>query len=282
MGGPRRGRGLSPNRFVVGLFRASHPEPVLAVTLIATLLALAAGRGLRGTFIVLVAVLCGQFSVGWSNDFMDAQLDREHNRLDKPIVTGEISRAAVGGAAVVALVACVPFSLAAGTAAAGAHFIALGAAFMYNAGFKRTPLSVLPYAVAFGLLPAFITLGPPPRHFPAAWATLAGTLAGAGAHFTQALPDIDRDRTSGIYGLPQMVGTRLSAIMGAVLLSGAALVVAVGAPAPALLVALVATVVLMIGTVIAALIGRQRIAFRLTLAAAAVVAIAIVLGGASF
>ena len=273
---------MNPNRFVVGLFRASHPEPVTAVTIIAALLALAAGRGLRGTVIVLVAVLCGQLSVGWSNDFMDAQLDREHGRQDKPIVTGEVSRTAVGVAAVVALLACVPFSLAAGTAAAGAHFVALGSAFMYNGGFKRTPLSVLPYAVAFGLLPAFITLGPPPRHFPAVWATLAGTLAGAGAHFTQALPDIARDRASQIFGLPQMLGARLSAIMGAVLLSGAALVVAVGAPSPALYVAFGATVLLMLGTLAMALAGRHRIAFRLTLAAAAVVAVAIVLGGASF
>ena len=273
---------MNVNRAVVGLVKASHPEPVAAVTLIATLLALAAGRGLRGTFIILVAVLCGQLSVGWSNDYMDAALDREHGRTDKPIVTGEVARNVVGVAAVVALLACVPFSLAAGTSAAGAHFVALGSAFMYNAGFKRTPLSVLPYAVAFGLLPAFITLGPPPRHFPAVWATLAGTLAGAGAHFTQALPDIERDRASEICGLPQMLGARLSAVMGAVLLSGAALVVAVGAPSPALNVAFVATVVLMIGTLVTALLGRHRIAFRLTLTAAAVVAVAIVLGGASF
>lgn len=273
---------MHPNRVVIGLVRACHPEPVVAVTVIAALLAVGAGRGLRGTAIVAAAVLCGQLSVGWSNDFMDADLDREHERHDKPVVTGEVARATVGIAAVVALLLCVPLSLAAGTAAAGAHFVALGSAFTYNAGFKRTPLSVIPYAVAFGLLPAFITLGPPPRHFPAVWATLAGALAGAGAHFTQALPDIERDRASGIFGLPQMFGARLSAAMGAVLLAGAALVTAVGAPSPALDVALGATVLLMIATLVTTMLGRLRIAFRLTLTAAAVVAVAVVLSGASF
>lgn len=269
-------------RAVRGLLKACHPEPVAGVTLISTLLAIAAGRGLRGTLIVAAAVLCGQLSVGWSNDYMDAALDRQHQRRDKPIVTGEVALRSVGVAAVVALLAAAPLSIAAGTAAAGAHFVALGAAFMYNAGFKRTPLSVLPYGVAFGLLPAFITLGPPPNHFPAVWATLAGTLAGAGAHFTQALPDIARDRASGIFGLPQMIGPELSAMMGALLLASAAAVVALGAPSPALNVAFGVTVVLMVATLVTALLGRLRVAFRLTLAAAGVVAVAVVLGGASF
>ncbi len=269
-------------RTLGGLVDASHPEPVLAVTLVTTLLAFAAGRGFHAGALCAAAAFAGQLSVGWSNDFMDAQLDHAHGRADKPIVTGAVSRRLVGVAAVLALCAAVPLSLACGTAAAGAHFVGLGSAYLYNGGLKRTPLSVVPYAVAFGLLPAFITLGPPPNHFPAAWATLAGALAGAGAHFTQALPDIERDRGSGVFGLPAMVGPRLSAVMGAVLLAGAASVVALGAPSPALNIALLATVVLMVGTVVATLLGRLRIAFRLTMSAAAVVALAIVLGGASF
>lgn len=269
-------------RMAGGLVDACHPEPVLAVTLITTLLGWAAGRGFRGTLICAAAVFAGQLSVGWSNDFMDADLDRAHGRTDKPIVTGAVSRRLVGVSAVLALLASVPLSIACGIAAAGAHFVALGSAYLYNGGLKRTPLSVIPYAVAFGLLPAFITLGPPPNHFPAPWATLAGTLAGAGAHFTQALPDITRDRASGVFGLPQMVGDRLSAVMGAVLLAGAAAVAALGAPSLPLYLALLATLALMAGTVVSTLLGQLRIAFRLTMSAAAVVAVAIVLGGASF
>jgi heme o synthase len=265
-----------------GLARACHPEPVVGVTVVTGLLAVAAGRGLRGTVVVTAAALCGQLAVGWSNDYLDAELDRAHARTDKPIVTGEVDRRQVGIGSVVAVLAAVPLSIAAGTAAAVAHFVALASAFLYNAGLKRTPLSVLPYAVAFGLMPAFITLGPPPNHFPAVWATVAGALAGAGAHFTQALPDIARDRASGIFGLPQVLGPELSAMTGAGLLAVAAAVVALGAPSTALNLAFLATVMLMVGTLATALTGHLRVAFRLTLAAAAVVAIAVVLGGASF
>ena len=60
---------------VVGFVRATHAGPTAAVTLVITLLALGLGWrgfGLAGVFL---AVLIGQFSVGWSNDAFDAQFD---------------------------------------------------------------------------------------------------------------------------------------------------------------------------------------------------------------
>ena len=252
------------------------------MTVIAALLSVAAGRGRTGTVLVTAAVLAGQLSVGWSNDWIDARLDAQHGRRDKPIPAGEVTRRTVARAAALALTACVPLSLAAGTLAAAAHFLGLGAAFAYNAGLKRTPLSVAPYAVAFGALPAFVTLGPPPNHVPAVWALVAGGLAGAGAHFTQALPDIGRDRGSGLRGLPVVIGERGSAVTASLLLAGAALAVAVGSPSLPAVAALMVTVGLMTGAVVMALRGRPRPGFRLTLVAAGVVAASVVLGGRSF
>lgn len=252
------------------------------MTLISALLAHGAGRGPRGTVIVTAAVLLGQLSVGWSNDWVDARLDTSHGRKDKPIASGRVSRPAVGAAAIAALVLCVPLSLAAGVRAGIAHLVAVAAAYAYNAGLKRTPLSVLPYALAFGLLPAFITLGPPPSHVPAAWAVLASASAGAGAHFVQVIPDIARDRASGLLGLPQLLGERASAAVGAGLLAVAATAVAVGAPSPPVLAASGVTALLIAGVFACVLRGRYRLAFRLTLAAAALVAAAVVAGGGSF
>lgn len=269
-------------RALGGLLRACHPEPVLAVTLITTLLAIAAGRGPRLTVVCAAAVLCGQLAVGWSNDFADADLDRAHQRPDKPIAAGHVGRRSVGVAAGVALLAAIPLSLAAGLAAAFAHFLGLASAFAYNLGLKRTPASALPYIVAFGLLPAFVTLGPPLNRPPALWATCAGALAGAGAHFTQALPDIERDRAWGAGGLPALLGPTAAAIAGSTLLAMAAAVVAAGARAPVLYVALAMTLLLMLATAVSALAGRRRIAFRLTMAAAAIVAVAVALSGAAF
>jgi len=41
---------------------------------------------------VTIAVLLGQLSIGWQNDWTDAERDRAAGRADKPISAGEISR----------------------------------------------------------------------------------------------------------------------------------------------------------------------------------------------
>ena len=75
---------------VIPLLRSSHFQPTMAVTGFATALALSAGRG-TGAILVAAAVLCGQLSVGWSNDYIDRARDRTAARMDKPIVAGSVS-----------------------------------------------------------------------------------------------------------------------------------------------------------------------------------------------
>ena len=141
---PRRARALWL------LLRSSHPEPVAGVTVIVTILALSAGRGPFRTTIMATAVVCGQLLVGWTNDFLDADLDLASGRVDKPVATGRVPRAEVRNAAVVAFILVVPLSFLAGLWAGVAHLIAVFMATAYNFGLKRTPFSVVPYAVAFG------------------------------------------------------------------------------------------------------------------------------------
>src|SRR5205807_4487834 len=102
-----------------------------------------------------------------------------------------------------------------------AHLAAIAAATAYNLGLKATAVSVVPYAVAFALLPAFVTLGLPAGRWPPAWALASGALIGAGAHFTQVLPDIEADRRQHLLGLPQRIGPRPSTILAAALLTSA-------------------------------------------------------------
>ncbi len=269
-------------RTAAALARACHPEPVAAVTALATLLAITAGRGPSGTAIVAAAVLTGQLFVGWTNDLLDAELDRHQGRPDKPLATGRLEPSTLRLAAGAAFTACIPLSLAAGVLAAAAHFAGIAAATAYNLGLKRTLFSVVPYALAFGLLPSFITLGPPLDHPPAAWATAAAALAGAAAHFAQVMPDIERDRRAGIGGLPQRLGEGLSAGAAAILLAGAAASVAIGAPAPIMLAAGVLAAGLGAGILAAGATRRLTLAFRLTVAAALVVVGALVLTGSRF
>jgi protoheme IX farnesyltransferase len=215
----------------LALLRACHPEPTVAVTLMAAGLALTTGRDARGVLLVAAAVLAGQLSIGWLNDAVDARRDAAVDRADKPVATGEVSVRTVGAAAVLAAVACVPLSLASGPVAGTVHLVAVAAGWAYDLGLKSTALSVLPYVVAFGLLPVFVVLGLPAAVAPW-WLPAAGALLGAGAHFANVLPDLDDDAATGVRGLPHRLGARRSRIAAATLLLTATVVLALAAPLP--------------------------------------------------
>ena len=246
---------------------------MVAVTAICGLLALVAGRGI-GTVLVVLAVLAGQLFVGWSNDYLDRDLDLGSGRTDKPVARGHLQPRMVLIAAIAALVATVPLSLASGVPATVVHLAAIGSATAYNLGLKATPLSALPYAVSFSLLPAFITLGLVHPHWPLAWIMGAAGLIGVGAHFAQARPDVEHDRAQRIRGLPQLVGERMSGIFAALFLAAGAAVVAAATRNPIPLVAFVPAV----GVAIA----KPRPAFWLAIATAAITVLAFVAIGAPY
>ncbi|MFV0138068.1 UbiA family prenyltransferase [Streptomyces sp. HMX87] len=218
---------------VPALLRSCHPEPALAVTVFVTALAVAAGRGPAGSAAVAAAVLVGQLSVGWCNDAVDAHRDTVCGRRDKPAATGELPPRAVGVAAGAALGLCVPLSLLSGAAAGAAHLGGMVAAgWAYNLRLKHTLLSPLPYAVGFGSLPAFVTLGLPSPSWPAWWAVTAGALLGVGAHLVNVLPDIDDDLATGVRGLPQRLGRAACRRLAPFVILTAVGVLAVGPPGP--------------------------------------------------
>ncbi|HEY0803577.1 MAG TPA: UbiA family prenyltransferase [Pseudonocardiaceae bacterium] len=210
-----------------GLVRACHPEACLAVTGVAVLLGIAVG-GLSPRRVLLgAAVLAGQLSIGWLNDFLDAGRDTIAGRTDKPIVAGLVSRRVVGTAAVVAAVCCVPLSLLVGLVPGAIHLAAVAAALAYAAWWKSTVISVVPYFFSFGLLPVFVVLSVPGTGVPW-WLPTAGALLGGGAHFANVLPDLAGDEATGVRGLPHRLGAARSRWSAALLLVGAAVVLVVG------------------------------------------------------
>jgi 4-hydroxybenzoate polyprenyltransferase len=268
-------------RFAINLFRCSHPEPTAGVTALATILALSLGRG-WGSLWVAAAVLCGQLSVGWANDLLDADRDRAAGRRDKPAALGVVPAASLRRGVLAALVLAVAFSLASGLAATLAHLFALAMAHLYNFRLKFTRLSVAAYALAFAMLPVFVTLGLSPSRLPPWWAVLAAAAIGAGAHFTNALDDLDRDRAQGVLGLPQRLGPGGSIAAAAALMAVGVLLEVFGpgrAPSGAALAALALTGVLIALVALAAVAGRREDAFRLTIATAGAAVLAFLLGG---
>jgi 4-hydroxybenzoate polyprenyltransferase len=268
---------------MIGLARASHLQPTLAVTVIAAALALSAGRG-AGAALVALAVLAGQLSIGWSNDYIDRDRDRRAGRMDKPIPSGEVAARTVRAGAIAAASACVPLSLLAGWRGGLVHLAAVAAGWTYNGWLKNTSASVLPFAAAFGALPAFVTLGLRGHPFPPAWATIAAAVLGAGAHFVNTLPDLIDDERTGIRGLPHRVGRHGSLLLGALLLVSATFIVAIGpagrvGPLGAILT--VGSFVAVCGVVGGALSGHPRAAWSFSLCAAGLSVAALLARGAA-
>ena len=267
----------------IPLVRASHLQPTLAVTATTTALSVSVGRG-AGSIWVALAVLSGQFSVGWSNYFLDRERDLKSNRIDKPIVAHQISANIVGTCAVISLGACVPLSMISGWRAGIIHLIAVALAWLYNIKLKSTLASVVPYLFAFGLLPAYVTLGLGGHPWPRPWAMISAALLGAGAHFVNTMPDLEADRATGVFGLPHRLGYMISLVLGSLLVAASTIVIALSVTMSTsrFRISIMALAVVgVIGICAAGLSGRERMAWPLTLCLAGLSVIALIANGSS-
>lgn len=188
------------------MVRAAHLGPTLAVTTIAAVLTASAGA--TGPVVALVgaAVLFGQLTIGWANDLHDVGDDVAAGRRDKPLATGEVTSRLVRRAVTVAAVACVITSAGLGWLPATVHLVGVvGSGLAYDLLLKPTRWSWLPFAVAFGLLPAVATLAADGR-WPPGWLMAGGALLGVAAHLANSLPDLASDEDRGVRGLPHRLG----------------------------------------------------------------------------
>jgi 4-hydroxybenzoate polyprenyltransferase len=203
------------------LARSSHPGPSVAVTVITVGLGFGAGLDPFRVVVLGLAMLAGQLSVGLSNDWIDAERDAAVGRKDKPIALGLISAIEVRNAALASAGLMIVLAIPLGWLAEFVLIVAVGAAWLYNAWLKKSVFSIVPYLFGFGALPAIATLSRQPPAAPALWALGVGALLGAAGHFANTLPDLDDDATTGVRGLPQMLGRRWSSALTYVVLLGA-------------------------------------------------------------
>ncbi len=213
-----------------GLFLAAHPGPTLAVTALAGALSITLRDPAGDAALLAAAVLAGQLSIGWSNDALDARRDRAAHRSGKPVARGDVGRRTVATAAFLALAACVALSLTTGAVAGAVHLVAVTAGWLYNVWLKRTPLSWLPFAVSFGLLPLFAAYAGDPARSAPVRLMVAAALLGVAAHLFNGLPDIPDDEAAGIRPLPVVLGPRATGWLGAAVLASTGVVLTVPAP----------------------------------------------------
>lgn len=200
-------------RGVPGLVRLIHPAPALTVVALSValgaILSTQAGGELAGWRLLLttIGVLGSQVLTGALNDWADRDRDRLAQR-SKPIPAGAVSpRAALGLASFGALLQ-VAASVPLGWPALLLGLAASASATIYNLWLSRTPLSVLPYLVSFGLLPLWVAAGVGvPLERVAAAPLLVGPFAAA-AHLANTLRDFDADSRLGSRNLAQTLGRR--------------------------------------------------------------------------
>ena len=237
---------------------ATHPGPAVAVTVVAGLLALAAGVPAGRAALVTAAVLAGQVSIGWSNDWLDADRDRAVARADKPVVQGAVAPALLRTLAVGSAAAAVVLSLLLGLVPGLLLLVLVASGWAYNAGLKRTAVSVLPYVTGFGALPAGVVAAAPGAPLAPWWLVTAGAALGAAAHLANVAPDLEDDLATGVRGLPHRIGARGSAVTGAVVLGVASLVLVLGPDGPPTAAGWAGLALAVPAVVVAALAGTRR------------------------
>lgn len=193
--------------------RLIHPAPSLAVTALSgalgAILLAQARRPLGEPWWATVAAVAGsQVFVGAMNDLVDRGRDAAAGRTAKPLVAGDLSPAAAVWVASAGLAVQLAASLRLPPAFLGFGLVASTSALVYNLWLSRTPWSVVPYLVSFGVLPLWVATGVgAPLERVAAAPLLVAPFAAA-AHLANVLRDFEADAALGSRNLAQVLGRR--------------------------------------------------------------------------
>jgi 4-hydroxybenzoate polyprenyltransferase len=204
--------------------KAAHFGPTMLITAIS--FALGTQLWWEGpAYVIAFTVFLGQLIIGWSNDLYDYEDDLKHNRTNKPLVAGTITPENLRRTTFIFIPIAVIANLIGplGLKGGSVYLLGVGCGIAYNFYFKFSPLSPLPYAIALAALPASVYYSV--DRTPPLWILAGGSLLGVGFHFLNVLKDIEKDQSSSIKGLPQIVGKRASAVIAIVLIVIAIVVV---------------------------------------------------------
>jgi 4-hydroxybenzoate polyprenyltransferase len=186
-----------------------HPIPSLLTTLAAMGFAGIFGispRDRRFWWIAAIMLLV-QFSISALNEWADADVDRRAGR-QRPIPLGLVSPGAALGVAVVCAVGAFLLCVLSDLGPFALLLVGVGTAsgWAYDLWLKATPLSFVPFAIAFPLMPFWIGVlaGRPPTSLLPLF--LGGSPLAAAIHLADAIPDRDRDRRAGLKTLAVALG----------------------------------------------------------------------------
>ena len=204
-------------RAISAYARAAHFGPTMLITAISFLLA--STLWWEGpAYLIAFTVFLGQLLIGWSNDIYDYQDDLKHKRVNKPLVSGQVTIENLRRATFILL----PFAVIAnllgplGLKGGAVYLLGVGCGIAYNFYFKFRITSPLAYFIALAALPASIFYAVDRN--PPLWVLASSSLLGVAFHFANVLKDLSADRDSKIGGLPQRLGKKASLVIIAILL----------------------------------------------------------------
>jgi 4-hydroxybenzoate polyprenyltransferase len=186
-----------------------HPIPSLLTTLAAIGFAWIFGIGPRDRRFWWIAgiMLLVQFSISALNEWADADLDRRAGR-QRPIPLGVVSRGTALTVTVVCAVGAFLLSVLSSLGPFALLLVGVGTAcgWAYDLWLKATPLSFVPFAIAFPLIPFWIGVlaGRPPTGLLILF--LGGSPLASAIHLADAIPDRDRDGEAGLETLAVALG----------------------------------------------------------------------------
>jgi 4-hydroxybenzoate polyprenyltransferase len=178
-----------------------HPIPSLLTTLAAIGFAWIFGIGPadRRFWWIAAIMLLAQFSISALNEWADADLDRRAGRL-RPIPLGLVSPGTALALAVVCTVAAFLLCVLADFGPLALLLVGVGIAcgWAYDLWLKASPLSFVPFAIAFPLMPFWIgaLAGRPLTSLLILF--LGGSPLATAIHLADAIPDRDSDRAAGL------------------------------------------------------------------------------------
>ena len=195
-----------------------------------------------------VSMIALQASIGALNDLIDSPRDAGRKR-GKPIPAGVVSPGLARLVVVAAGVVGLALAVASGGPLLVLGLIVLGIGYAYDASFKGTAWSWLPFAVGIPLLPVFGWLGAT-GGLPGGFAMLvpAAVAGGAALAIANARADMERDAAAGIDSVALRLGPARSwaihaALLGAVIAVAIVTLVSASGVSPAPVVAAVGAAV---------------------------------------
>ena len=175
--------------------------------------------------LIAITILTTQFSISALNDWADRNRDAVAGR-GKPLVIGHVPPSLALAFAILFALCVLPGLIAFGLPVGLVLLIGLAAGWVYDLWLSATPLSFLPFAIAFPLLPTWVGLiaGKPVLRF--TWLIVAGALLAIAVHLADSLPDIASDAVAGSRNLAVTLGAeRTTRAVVLFLLAGALVVV---------------------------------------------------------